>query len=123
MENIIVGNKENFKEKLNTFLTYNEFGKSLVWEDNLFDHIKSFLDPTLKLERLPDESKVAISTCDYLIADESLDLQGDKIHKHLSSTGGELLAADLRDNATLIHHSSKKLTSLFAHIVSKTLLG
>jgi uncharacterized cofD-like protein len=60
---------------------------------------------------------------DYLIADASLDLQGDEMQKHLSSTGGELLAADLRDNATLIHHSSKKLTSLFAHIVSKTLLG
>jgi len=62
--------KEDFKEKLNIFLTYNEFGKSLVWEENLYDHIKSFLDPTLKLERMPDEAKVAISTCDYLIADE-----------------------------------------------------
>ena len=60
---------------------------------------------------------------DYLIADESLDLRGDEMQKHLSSTGGELIAADLRDNATLIHHSSKKLTSLFAHIVSETLLG
>ena len=60
---------------------------------------------------------------DYLIADESLDLQGDEMKEHLSSTGGELLAADLRDSATLIHHSSKKLTSLFAHISSKTLLG
>ena len=60
---------------------------------------------------------------DYLIADESLDLQGIEMQKHLSSTGGELLAADLRDNATIIHHSSKKLTSLFAHIASETLLG
>jgi uncharacterized cofD-like protein len=60
---------------------------------------------------------------DYLIADESLDLRGDEMKEHLSSTGGELLAADLRDSATLIHHSSKKLTSLFAHISSKTLLG
>ena len=60
---------------------------------------------------------------DYLIADESLELRGDEMQKHLSSTGGELIAADLRDNATLIHHSAKELTSLFAHIVSKTLLG
>ena len=60
---------------------------------------------------------------DYLIADESLDLQGDEMKDHLSSTGGELLAADLRDGATIIHHSSRKLTSLFAHISSKTLLG
>ena len=60
---------------------------------------------------------------DYLIADASLDLQGDEMQKHLSSTGGELIAADLRDNATLIHHSSKKLTSLFAHIARKSLIG
>jgi uncharacterized cofD-like protein len=60
---------------------------------------------------------------DYLIADESLDLQGNEMQKHLSSTGGELIAADLRDNATLIHHSSKKLTSLFAHIARKSLIG
>jgi uncharacterized cofD-like protein len=60
---------------------------------------------------------------DYLISDESLDLQGDELQKHLSSTGGELIAADLRDNATLIHHSSKKLTSLFAHIARKSLIG
>jgi len=60
---------------------------------------------------------------DYLIADESLDLRGDEMQEHLSSTGGELIAADLRDNVTLIHHSSKKLTSLFAHIASQTLLG
>ena len=60
---------------------------------------------------------------DYLIADESLDLRGDEMQEHLSSTGGELIAADLRDNVALIHHSSKKLTSLFAHIAGKTLLG
>ena len=60
---------------------------------------------------------------DYLIADESLDLRGDEMQEHLSSTGGELIAADLRDNVTLIHHSSKKLTSLLAHIAGKTLIG
>ena len=60
---------------------------------------------------------------DYFIADESLDLQGDDMKEHLSSTGGELLTTDLRDSATLMHHSSVKLTSLFAHISSKTLLG
>ena len=60
---------------------------------------------------------------EYLIADESLDLRGDELQNHLSSTGGELVVADLRDNSTLMHHSSKKLTSLFAHIASKSLLG
>lgn len=62
-------------------------------------------------------------TFDYLILDESLDSQGDELGKDLSSTGGELIAADLRDNESLIHHSAKKLTSLFAHIASKTLIG
>jgi uncharacterized cofD-like protein len=60
---------------------------------------------------------------DYVISDETLIRQGDLISDHLSSTGGELLVADLRDETNLIHHSSKKLTSLFAHIVRKTLLG
>ena len=60
---------------------------------------------------------------DYVLCDESLVRQGDLIADHLSSTGGELVVADLRDEFNLIHHSSKKLTSLFAHIASKTLLG
>jgi len=60
---------------------------------------------------------------DYVVADESLISRGDEIADHLSSTGGELVVADLRDRTELIHHSPKKLTSLFAHIASKTLLG
>ena len=60
---------------------------------------------------------------DYVIADETLVSKGDEIADHLSSTGGELVVADLRDSTELIHHSPKKLTSLFAHIASQTLLG
>jgi len=60
---------------------------------------------------------------DYLIADSSLDIQADPVNQNLSSTGGELLVADLRDSTTQIHHSSKKLTPLLAHIASQTLLG
>jgi uncharacterized cofD-like protein len=60
---------------------------------------------------------------DYLIADSSLDIRADAGEEDLSSTGGELLVADLRDNAAHFHHSSKKLTPLFSHIASKTLLG
>ena len=60
---------------------------------------------------------------DYVICDESLVRQGDLIAEHLSSRGGELVVADLRDNTELIHHSPKKLTSLFTHIASKILLG
>ena len=60
---------------------------------------------------------------DYVIADETLVSKGDEIADHLSSTGGELVVADLRDSAELIHHSPKKLTSLFSHIAGQTLLG
>jgi uncharacterized cofD-like protein len=60
---------------------------------------------------------------DYVVADESLISQGNGIADHLSSTGGELVVADLRDRDELIHHSPKKLTSLFAHIARQTLLG
>jgi hypothetical protein len=45
------------------------------------------------------------------------------VEENLSSTGGELVVADLQDSATHIHHSSKKLTSLLAHIAGKTLIG
>jgi uncharacterized cofD-like protein len=60
---------------------------------------------------------------DYVVADESLISQGNGIADLLSSTGGELVVADLRDRDELIHHSPKKLTSLFAHIARQTLLG
>lgn len=60
---------------------------------------------------------------DYVIADESLVSQGDEIADHLSSTGGELIVADLCEQNEFFHHSPKKLTSLFAHIAGQTLLG
>ncbi len=60
---------------------------------------------------------------DFIIADESLVGQGDEIKKYLSSTGGELVVADLRDDAALIHHDPRKLTSLLAHMAREMLVG
>jgi uncharacterized cofD-like protein len=60
---------------------------------------------------------------DYIIADQSLIGPGDEIEKYLSSTGGELFVADLRDDSALIHHDSRKLTSLLAHMARQILLG
>jgi uncharacterized cofD-like protein len=60
---------------------------------------------------------------DYIIADESLVGQGNEIEKYLSSTGGELVVADLRDDSALIHHDSRKLTSLFTHMARELLVG
>jgi uncharacterized cofD-like protein len=53
---------------------------------------------------------------DLIVADQSVVAGSDQLQRHLSSTGGELLIADLRDQRSLVHHDSKKLTSLFAHI-------
>jgi len=69
------------------------------------------------------ESYAAGLNFDYVIADESLISQGDEIADHLSSTGGELIVADLCEKNEFFHHSPKKLTSLFAHIAGQTLLG
>jgi 2-phospho-L-lactate transferase/gluconeogenesis factor (CofD/UPF0052 family) len=54
---------------------------------------------------------------DLIVADQSVVAGSDQLQRHLSSTGGELLVADLRDQRSLVHHDAKKLTSLFAHIV------
>jgi uncharacterized cofD-like protein len=53
---------------------------------------------------------------DLIVADQSVVSGSDQLQRHLSSTGGELLIADLRDQRSLVHHDPKKLTSLFAHI-------
>ena len=60
---------------------------------------------------------------DYIIADESLVGQDHEIEKYLSSTGGELVVADLRDDSALIHHDPRKLTSLFGHMAREILVG
>ncbi|KGA20734.1 hypothetical protein GM50_0130 [freshwater metagenome] len=63
---------------------------------------------------------------DFVIADTSLvqdpqaaELLGEKV----STQGGELLVGDLRLQGSANHHDTKKLTSLFAHIAGKTLVG
>jgi len=53
---------------------------------------------------------------DLIVADQSVVAESDQLQRHLSSIGGELLIADLRDQRSLVHHDPQKLTSLFAHI-------
>jgi uncharacterized cofD-like protein len=66
----------------------------------------------------------APSLCfDYIIADESLVGKRDEIEQYLSSSGGELVVADLRDDRALILHDSQKLTSLLAHMAKEMLVG
>ena len=63
---------------------------------------------------------------DFVVADSSIVLDsqaakllGDKV----STQGGELIVQDLRLVASGNHHDTKKLTSLFAYIAEKTLVG
>jgi uncharacterized cofD-like protein len=53
---------------------------------------------------------------DVIVADKSIVAGSDQLERYLSSTGGELVVADLRDQRSLVHHDPRKLSSLFAHI-------
>ncbi len=63
---------------------------------------------------------------DYVLADTSLVEKSDAaslLHEKVSTQGGELLVQDLRLAGQPIHHDTKKLASLFAHIAQQTLVG
>lgn len=63
---------------------------------------------------------------DYVLADTSLVEDTDSallLREKVSTQGGELLVRDLRLAGQVIHHDTKKLASLFAHIAEKTLIG
>lgn len=53
---------------------------------------------------------------DLIVADQSVVAGSDQLERYLSSTGGELIVADLREQSSIVHHDVKKLASLFAHI-------
>lgn len=55
---------------------------------------------------------------DLIVADQSLVAGTDQLERYLSSRGGELIVADLRDQRSLVHHDVKKLAALFAHMAS-----
>lgn len=62
----------------------------------------------------------------YVVADTSLveDVESAALlREKVSTQGGELLVQDLRLAGQAIHHDTKKLASLFAHIAEKTLVG
>jgi uncharacterized cofD-like protein len=63
---------------------------------------------------------------DYVLADTSLVEKSDAaslLHEKVSTQGGELLVQDLRLAGQPIHHDTKKLSSLLAHIAQQTLVG
>lgn len=60
---------------------------------------------------------------DYVVVDPSVVGDRNLLSNEVSSQGGELVIEDLRDEVEKIHHSPRKLTSLFAHIAKKILIG
>ena len=63
---------------------------------------------------------------DFIVADSSLVIDPEAaklLGTKVSTQGGELLVQDLRLEGSANHHDTKKLTSLFAHIAGKTLVG
>ena len=63
---------------------------------------------------------------DFVVADSSIVLDpeaGKLLRDKVSTQGGELIVQDLRLDRSGNHHDTKKLTSLFAHIAEKTLVG
>jgi uncharacterized cofD-like protein len=63
---------------------------------------------------------------DFIVADSSLVIDPEAaklLGNKVSTQGGELLVQDLRLEGSANHHDTKKLTSLFAHIAGKTLVG
>ena len=63
---------------------------------------------------------------DFVVADSSIVLDpqaGQLLRDKVSTQGGELIVQDLRLESSGNHHDTKKLTSLFAHIAEKTLVG
>lgn len=60
---------------------------------------------------------------DYVVVDGSAAGDPSILSNEVSSQGGELLVADLRDSSEKIHHSPEKLASVFSHIAEKILIG
>jgi uncharacterized cofD-like protein len=63
---------------------------------------------------------------DFVVADSSIALDSEAtklLREKVSTQGGELIVQDLRLESSGNHHDTKKLTSLFAHIAEKTLVG
>ena len=82
---------------------------------------RSALDHIAALQKLAPQLSF-----DFVVADSSIVLDpeaGKLLRDKVSTQGGELIVQDLRLDRSGNHHDTKKLTSLFAHIAEKTLVG
>lgn len=60
---------------------------------------------------------------DYVIADYSVVRDRQSLENQVREMGGQLVAADLRKAVGSVHHDVEKLTSVFGHIISDSLIG
>jgi len=60
---------------------------------------------------------------DFVIADYSVVRDANSLEKQVGEMGGTLVTADLRKAVGSVHHDVEKLTSVFGHIMSNTLIG
>ena len=60
---------------------------------------------------------------DYVIADFSVVRDLNSLENQVRAMGGELVTADLRKAVGSVHHDVEKMTSVFGHIMSNSLIG
>jgi uncharacterized cofD-like protein len=60
---------------------------------------------------------------DYVIADFSVVHDANSLESQVRAMGGQLLTADLRISVGSVHHDVEKLSSVFGHIMSNSLIG
>lgn len=60
---------------------------------------------------------------DYVIADFSVVRDVHSLENQVREMGGQLVTADLRKAEGSVHHDVEKLTSVFGHIMSDSLIG
>jgi uncharacterized cofD-like protein len=60
---------------------------------------------------------------DFVIADFSVVRDGNSLENQVREMGGTLVVADLRKAVGSVHHDVEKLTSVFGHIMSNSLIG
>jgi len=63
--------KQDLRDKINKFFSNNQFPAAFIWEEETLSFIKSEdISTSFKIERTLDQSQVAISRCESLVADE-----------------------------------------------------
>ena len=60
---------------------------------------------------------------DYVVADNSVVRDVNSLENLVRAMGGQLVIAELRQEVGSVHHDVEKLTSVFGHIMSESLIG